>query len=256
MRAGMRLMLTLSIAAALVCVSYGQQQKKRGGGGGGGFGQGFGGFGGGGLGMGAMLNNEGVQKELKLSEEQITKVREATKEVGAKYREEFGKLQDLSQEERREKMTELRTKQEADTKKALEGVLNADQEKRLKQITLQQRGVQAFTDAEVATALKLSDEQKDTLKTINDDSAKDLRELFAAQRGGGGGGFNQEAFQENMKKMQAMRKEAMDKAVAVLKDDQKKAWKDMTGEPFTMTMQGFGGRGGDKGGFKKKKKDG
>ena len=32
----------------------------------------------------------------------------------------------------------------------------------------------------------------------------------------------------------------MDKALAVLKDDQKKEWKELTGEPFQLQFQGFG----------------
>ena len=31
----------------------------------------------------------------------------------------------------------------------------------------------------------------------------------------------------------------MDKALAVLSADQKRAWKDMTGEPFEVRFQGF-----------------
>jgi hypothetical protein len=37
--------------------------------------------------------------------------------------------------------------------------------------------------------------------------------------------------------MTALRKESMEKAVAALKDDQKKKWKEMTGEPFTVNFE-------------------
>ncbi|HMC90517.1 MAG TPA: hypothetical protein VKI17_13265, partial [Gemmataceae bacterium] len=57
---------------------------------------------------------------------------------------------------------------------------------------------------------------------------------------------------EARKKMAAVQKETMEKITAVLTDDQKKTWKEMTGEPFEYKPdpgEGFGGRRG-------KKKDG
>ena len=57
-----------------------------------------------------------------------------------------------------------------------------------------------------------------------------------------------------MKKIAELRKEFAGKAVAVLTDDQKKEWKEMTGEHFEMVAQA-GGFGGGKGGKRKKKAD-
>jgi len=52
------------------------------------------------------------------------------------------------------------------------------------------------------------------------------------------------------KKMAALNKETMEKVSGVLTDDQKKAWKDLTGEPFEFKPDPgqFGGRGKKKGG--------
>jgi hypothetical protein len=40
--------------------------------------------------------------------------------------------------------------------------------------------------------------------------------------------------QAAMQKMTALRKETLTKVMAMMTDDQKKTWKEMTGEPFTM----------------------
>ena len=67
-----------------------------------------------------------------------------------------------------------------------------------------------------------------------------MRDLFPprGRRGGGGGAPpDPSAFQERMKKMAAMRKETLDKVQAVLTADQKKSWKDMTGDPFEVQFQ-------------------
>lgn len=40
-----------------------------------------------------------------------------------------------------------------------------------------------------------------------------------------------------MGKLQALRKEALEKVVASLTDDQKKSWKELTGEPFEIKFE-------------------
>jgi hypothetical protein len=175
----------------------------------GGFGKGgFGAFGkGAGSDPALLLNRADVKKELNVSDEQLKKVPDAVL-------------------------------------KALGDVLTPDQLKRLKQINLQVRGAQALNDPNVQTALKMTDEQKDSLKTILSDFEKEIREVAAEAKGGGN-------FQGVQEKMTTLRKETQEKAMGVLNSDQKKAWKEMVGEEFKME-QGFGGGFGGKKGKKKK----
>jgi hypothetical protein len=240
-----RIALVLTCVALLAAPAVTQQQKgKRGGGFGGGMGMG------GGNTEAALLANPSVQKELKLSEDQIAKVKEVSQKVNEKYASERQEIfkggGDFA--ENMAKMRELGKKSSDETMKDLAGTLKPDQEKRLKQIVLQQEGVNAFKEAPVQTALKLNDEQKENLKTIADDLAKDLREMMPqfgkGGKGGGGKGKGGADFQELQQKREAVQKEAMDKAVAVLKADQKTTWKEMTGTPFKVEMTfGRGGKG-------------
>jgi Spy/CpxP family protein refolding chaperone len=199
-RAGLTLALVLMVAGPALA------QRQRGGGG-------FGGFGG-------LLRNESVQKELKINEEQAGKVKEALTQVQEKHRDSFAKLRDVPREERGQKMQEITRAVNEDTLKAVGEILNADQVKRLKQIELQQAGAQAYARAEIQKALKITDEQKEKIKLINDDAAKQMRELFQPGQQGG------------FEKMAALRKETATKIEGVLTDDQKKEFKGMTGEPF------------------------
>ncbi len=112
-----------------------------------------GGFGGGGL-----LAQESVQKELKLSDEQIKQV----DQLQTKQRESFSGLGDLDREERRAKMQEL----VAANRKAMASILNEDQMKRFEQLSLQLRGGQALADPEVAKSLGLSSEQTGKIEDI------------------------------------------------------------------------------------------
>jgi Spy/CpxP family protein refolding chaperone len=221
-----KLGLTLIAAGALALPADAQERQRRGGGPGGP--------------GGSMLDNPQVQKELKLTDEQVSKVKNIVKEIREKHQDDFAKLRDAAPEERREKFMELRKTVQEETHKALADakVFNPDQEKRLHQLELQTQvmfqGPQVFTDAKVAGELKLTDDQKEKLKTLAQDFNKEREELRQ-------GGPGPEMFQ----KMAALTKESMEKVNAVLTEDQKKTWKEMTGAPFEM-MRFPGRRGGNR----------
>jgi Spy/CpxP family protein refolding chaperone len=213
----MRRFCTVSLALGLVVLLAGPalaQQRQRGP------------RGGGRGGIAGLVENESVQKELKIDADQAAKVKEAIQKVQDKHKDEFAKLQDLGQDERRTKSRELNKVVSDECLTALNDVLKPEQIKRLKQIELQQAGAEAFTRADVQKTLSLQDEQKEKIKTITDDAAKDMREL---RQGGNAQGSRD--------KIAALRKETMEKVQAVLTDDQKKSWKDLTGDPFEVVFQ-------------------
>src|SRR5437016_587005 len=103
-----------------------------------------------------LLNNEGVQKELKLSADQIAQAKKVTHEVFEKYKGDFEKMKGLDKAEVREKMGELRKKMSDEASKSLSPILKPDQAKRFHQIQLQAKGSEALTEPEVEKALKLT----------------------------------------------------------------------------------------------------
>jgi Spy/CpxP family protein refolding chaperone len=169
-------------------------------------------FGGGSPAM--LLTQKSVQEELKLTPEQVKKV----EAFAAKQRETFQGLRDLDQDARREKMQQLAKEGEQTVK----DTLNADQQKRLRQISLQQQGAFALANPQIAKKLGLSDDQQAKIKDVMADAQEKMRDAFQ-------GGFND----ETRKKMQEIRKETNTKALAVLTDEQKAKWKAMTGKRFT-----------------------
>ncbi|HVS34038.1 MAG TPA: hypothetical protein VMS17_00555, partial [Gemmataceae bacterium] len=108
---------------------------------------------------------------------------------------------------------------------------------RFQQLEVQAAGLQAFSKDDVATALKLTDDQKKSIKDVQDGLQKDMQDLF--QNAGQGG--DRAAL---MTKIQGMRKDALDKVVNGLTDDQKKTWKDLTGDAFEFPAPMRGNRGG------------
>ncbi|MBY0527386.1 MAG: hypothetical protein K2R98_28580 [Gemmataceae bacterium] len=167
---------------------------------------------------GGLITNASVQKELKLSDDQIEKAKKVGMDVQAKFKDDkLGK--DATPEEREAR----RKKVSAEMHKQLGDVLKAEQLKRYKQIELQQVGL-ADTDAQ--KELKLTDEQKGKLKTISDDTRMKVREVFKDGKGA-----------EALEKIQKLNKEGKEKQVDVLNADQKKQWKEMTGEPFEIKFE-------------------
>jgi hypothetical protein len=231
MRCLSRWMLVVGVAALIASPVMAQR------------GQGRGGFGGGGPGQ--LINMEPVQKELKLSEEQVTKAKETVTAVREKFTEERAKLQDLDPQERMPKMMEIGAKEAEETYAAFAKDWKPEQIKRLKQLGVQRQGLQAFMSPAVDKVLKLTAEQKEKAAAIQMEAGAAMRELF------GNGGDPA----ENAKKMATMQKENLDKALAMLTDDQKKEWKELTGDPFEFPAMagGAGGRGKGKG--KRKDKD-
>jgi Spy/CpxP family protein refolding chaperone len=189
-------------------------------------------MGGGGLGgLGGLAQNPGVAKELKLTDEQTTQLKEAVAKIRENHKDDFAKLQDASREERREKTAELMKTISPETEKAVAGVLKPEQMKRLKQIEVQTQGIQAFLKPEVQDALKLTKEQKEKVKDLDDNVKKSMEEAFKDGRG------DRTKMEEAMKKVAEARKEAFSKASGLLDDTQKKAWKDLTGEPFEVKFE-------------------
>ena len=227
--------LRISLPALVICllatnVSFAQGQ-----------GRGRGGFGfGGGGGAGMLLMNPQVQKELKLADDQ-------TKKIGEIQREAFqggggfggGNFQNMSEEERQKFFADMRKRGEESNKKML-AELTPDQTARLKQIQLWVGGIAGLLANEEATKeLKITDDQKEALKTITEESGKKTGELFQGLRGA-----NEEEQAKAREKMATLRKETETECLAVLTDEQKEQFNKMRGEKFELDMSQFGGFGG------------
>ncbi len=182
------------------------------------------GFMGGGMPGLFMLSNEGVQKDLKLSDDQ----KESITKLQNKAREDFSSLQGLSQEERQPKMQALRKEQE----EKIAGILNDKQNARLKEIAIQQAGAMALANKEVAESLKLTDDQVNKIKELTDSFRQDARAAFQSAAG------DRDAAREAMTKL---RKQSNEKIMAVLTADQKAAFEKMKGEKIDLPAGGFFG---------------
>ncbi len=199
------LVLTLSALALLVSPAWAQRR---------------GGFGGG---AAWFLMAPNVQKDLKLTDAQVKKVQETLREIRERHQGDYSALRDASPDVRLAKMATLNESVSDEVKKALS--FSAEQSKRYDQISLQAYGVQAFASSTVDDRLKLTNDQKSK-----------IRQIVQATRSPFAGAFDKDASEwdrpDARNRMAAAQKESMTKVQALLTDDQKQAWKELTGEPI------------------------
>jgi hypothetical protein len=170
-----------------------------------------------------LLVQKPIQEELKLGESVVKKITQ----LSAKRREASLEFRRESAEEHRERIVELATQE-----KALLATLTPEQSQRLKQIILQQRGVKALGDSDVADALHLSGEQKEKIRGIINE---DRRSAWGGPSGRGrpdprrrGERPSKTALNENL--------------LSVLNPAQKSHWKEIVGEAFKgEIIPAFGG---------------
>jgi hypothetical protein len=177
----------------------------------------------GGGGIGNLIGNSGVQKELKLDDQQVEKAKDFAEKAREKGREAREALQGLEGDELRAKQQEIMKEANETALKAFGEFLKPEQLARLKQISYQQRGAQSFSDPEIAKKLNLTDSQKSDIQAINQEAQTQMREIFSTA---------QDDREGAMKKMAELRKETLEKASAKLNDEQQKTWKEMLGAPF------------------------
>src|SRR5262249_17773612 len=158
--------------------------------------------------------------------EQVKDIPAAIRTVREKYQDDLRKLRDLEPD----KQVALMKKVDEETTKAIADILRPEQAKRLKQIERQQTVVHYFNSAEVAKDLKLTDDQKEKIKDVFNEYQQEAGALLL--RGA--------SDQESQKKLT---KAALTAFVEVLTNDQRKAWKELIGEPFELKadLPTFGG---------------
>ncbi len=163
-----------------------------------------------------LLRLEEVQKDMNLEPKQLATLKDRFAPIRKRYDEGVEKAQKLPVAESMKEYAKLKASVQDDAERVLPNVLKPDQMKRYRQICLQQRQEQAFADADVQKALRLTDTQKQRVKEIAAERDRKLKEL----KFGTG---------EIMAKL---RKEQIEKTLALLTPEQMATWQDLVGKPL------------------------
>jgi serine/threonine protein kinase len=162
-----------------------------------------------------LLRERAVQEALRLSPEQAKQVQGLAGAPFRPFAPSFQTFWQLRPQERRRRFEEMTQAAE----KTLATILTPEQATRLKQIALQQRGVQGWNDAEVAQALELTAAQKQNVRTIQ----AEARKKMPWPPGLGG---------PSAAKWAKWQRATNDRLLSVLTPKQKTHWDEMIGEPF------------------------
>ncbi|MEQ1934113.1 MAG: hypothetical protein ABL962_09570, partial [Fimbriimonadaceae bacterium] len=185
--------------------------------GGGGFGRG-----GGGGGAPEVTLRADVAKELKITDDQKTKIIAARAGMGEKIREVFTSAGG-DREAMQKGMADVMTASE----KEVNAVLTETQKVRLKELWIQRQGSNAIQNEGVQKDLGFTDAQKAKIKELNDKSMEAMTALFEKMR-------NQEIEREQMQEAMAKNQEVMKTELAkILTADQAAKLKAMGGVAFT-----------------------
>lgn len=224
MKSMMKSVLVLGVAV-LAAVSLAQ-------GGGGGRGQGRGMFGrGGGDATGVfLLQRADVSDEIKLTEDQKTKLQAQRDGMRDKFREA---MQGANGD--RDAMQKAMAKVMEENNKATLALLTDDQKKRLKELAIQRLGNGAALTPDVQKDLGVTDDQKAKIKELQDKQTEANTALFEKVR-------NQEISREDMQASMKKNTDTLNAEIGkILTDAQKSKLKDMGGKPFTFKDETPGG---------------
>jgi hypothetical protein len=208
----------------------------------------------------SLLKREDVQNELylySLQKEFLTEfVNQTPGQVAARSIQnmppvKYVDITKLSEEERKQWVTEIgqqalvQTKKfMEDEKREVESVLRPEQKKRLHELDLQWRGILALSDSRVADEINLSAENRKKIGDILADFEVQRINLIsrAAQEHKKNGGSEQEFMSDfdNSKsplyqKRQSLFQEFEEKVFKLLSDAEKERWREATGKPFAFS---------------------
>jgi Spy/CpxP family protein refolding chaperone len=160
-----------------------------------------------------LLRQKSVQKELECTPEEAAKIKEFTHQQSEAAR----KASELGEAERKEAYEKL----EKQDKEFLARTLTDKQNKRLHQITMQYTALHHLTSPELVRELKLSEEQVQKLKDLQNEARKELVVILSAK--------GREGKKEKFGKLH---QDTRKKILVILTDEQHGKVREIAGPPF------------------------
>ncbi len=182
-----------------------------------------------------LLSAEKVQKELKLSDAQVTKIRETGKKLGAEMWEPLARVRKIPDRKTAwVKMNEVLNQFDEKARDQLRDVLSEEQLTRLYQIRLQVRGpLYGLNNSWIAEKLKLTGEQAKRAAAIRTAMQDEIYQLLS-----GPSDASPEQPHRKMaelgEKYNKVRRRADKQALGLLTPEQKEALEKLKGEKFEL----------------------
>ncbi len=167
-----------------------------------------------------LLRQQSVQKELKLSKEEV----DAIHTFGEEQWEKARSANLVGEKERNHKFAEMSKENE----KFVKETLTKDQHKRLHQITLQMAGLLCLSRPEVAAKLNLTDEQKKRALHLQKEAHREAEELIHVTKKA-----------QKLEKLRELHETSLNDIAELLTDEQEAKWAEMIGPVFKADLAFF-----------------
>lgn len=185
-----------------------------------------------------LLENQQIKQELNLTADQSTKLKQIEEEFRGELRQKVSglNLKELDSKQRDQKLTEVSDdiqKQVTDTRTKVAEVLQPDQLKRFKEITLQIYSFGPLSYDQFTQELGLTPEQQTQLNDNREQMVQKMRsnwqvpETNNPQQTG-------KLIADNRKRLEQIIKDSNDQALAVLTPEQQKTLETLKGEKFQL----------------------
>jgi hypothetical protein len=164
-----------------------------------------------------------IRRDLNITNDQLNRLNEAYGRLRQGYQDEFSRLGNLNEQQRAQRIQELNRTFNTDIGRMTGGILTPDQLNRYGQLQLQQRGLEAFSDADIRQRLNLTDQQIQGLRQMEQDYDRLIRELrrdVPANRN------------EALRRYDQFQQQTRDRLNNLFTEQQRNTWGQMIGNPF------------------------
>ncbi len=177
-----------------------------------------------------ILRQKNVREELKLDEKAGKAVDDILAKIGEHYqiRIEGGGDPDEIQKQVQDQFAAA----DKEARKALQGVLTADQSRRFEELSLQSLGIGALLAGHIQTVLAMSEEQKKAAEAENAKADEYMASLATTTNDGGGQEVRIQPDKAQQKKLREIRDKGLTAVTATFSEDQKKKWAELVGKKF------------------------
>ena len=161
-----------------------------------------------------LLRQQSVRDELKLTADETEKIHVFADRQWKKAQHVHSNMSAAEHRAQYEEMTK-------ENDRFLDQILEPDQRKRFNQITLQVAGLMWVTRPEVASELKLTDDQIQKARGLQQEARKEMHDLIHSTTAEG-----------RQEKLKELRMTSRKRLMELLTPEQESKWKEMAGAPF------------------------
>jgi hypothetical protein len=173
-----------------------------------------------------LYRNPDVARDLSLTPAQVDRLNRETGRLQTRYRADWDQLSDRERAARRQ---DLAGRYNADWLRSAGTILNEQQVDRYRQLELQSRGLDAYTDPAVQRRLTLTDAQIRQLAELRDQRATEARNIHPTDR---------LRTDDSLRRWRDFEVETENRINRILTENQLRRWRDMTGRPFNFPPSG------------------